>query len=364
MTPNDATNQVYLGDARFGLGDRAGARDAFVRAVTLRPGDAYAVERAVALLVEEGRAADAREVLARARHVHAASLVARLEVEVAMGAGDEAEALDALESLARAGGRAHLDPALTKLAASPWADAAFARVEALFVDERPVPVDVGLAWAEARDAHRPDGAGRVLASRDRLNAAGQAAVGAWIEALARRGRRWALLWIGLVHWGWLRATPDGWGAVGYALHVLGWQRACVRWLGGWREREGVAPWVLLNLAGALVLLGRGREAEAVSAFALTLGADHTAPAHRAHAAWQRAMGGDVEGAVAAVAPLAGGDVYVRGFRALVHALDAAARPEGAPELSSHLAEANVAGGEESVIEAAHRATVDRIAGRA
>jgi hypothetical protein len=61
-----------------------------------------------------------------------------------------------------------------------------------------------------------------------------------------------------------RATDDKyWGRVGYVFSCLGKSAAVIRWMKGWRIRSNVESWMLYNLAGAYLSVGRYRSARSI-----------------------------------------------------------------------------------------------------
>lgn len=62
----------------------------------------------------------------------------------------------------------------------------------------------------------------------------------------------------------LSKDDAAWGQVGFALVSCNRLRATARWLGDWRQRAGVEPWMLFNLCIALRHFGRSQEADEVA----------------------------------------------------------------------------------------------------
>ena len=90
----------------------------------------------------------------------------------------------------------------------------------------------------------------------------------------------------------LHADLDTWALGGYALLSASLNRKCAHWLRDWRDREGVQPWMLLNLALALRELGRHDEAHAVSKHALALNINDSLDQHRLLLAIDAGLAGD------------------------------------------------------------------------
>lgn len=68
----------------------------------------------------------------------------------------------------------------------------------------------------------------------------------------------------------LRADPESWSLVGYALLELSRYQDAAAWMADWRERADAPDWALNNLAVALRELGRDTEAGAVTQRSLDL----------------------------------------------------------------------------------------------
>jgi hypothetical protein len=94
----------------------------------------------------------------------------------------------------------------------------------------------------------------------------------------------------------LREDTLCWGQAGYALTNTGNMRAVIEWLGDWRNRKGVEPWMLSNLVFALRDQGRAEEAGEVSRFALNLRGDHTTSQHHVLLAVDEAIEGNLPAA--------------------------------------------------------------------
>jgi tetratricopeptide (TPR) repeat protein len=125
----------------------------------------------------------------------------------------------------------------------------------------------------------------------------------------------------------LRADVRTWGAVGHALTESGRQRAAIRWMADWRDRENATPWMLFQIAIALHRRHRSEQASVVHSRALELPRDHTT---RLHALWLAAaeiVGGQTASAVARLESMdAHGDPF---YDCMYDLLSAAATVQGA-----------------------------------
>jgi hypothetical protein len=212
------------------------------------------------------------------------------------------------------------------LVRSPYAELALTHIEArLARPDRPAPVALGWAWARAREAHLPEGASRLLALRDRLGAAGRAAVAGWIESLAVRRDRWSLALLALWNWSWLRAGDETWAAIGFALDQLGLPRLSAWWMRDWRERTSARPVQLVPLLFALWDLERRLDAQALCRHACALPRDHASLLWDAYAALEHALAGRVAPAGELLTRPAGTDPVARAVQSLARAVIAARR---------------------------------------
>lgn len=298
--PTVADSYVYLGDAKQRTGDRAGALDAYDRAVALAPTNVYPALQAVLLLLGDGHVDQARVRIDRVRRSLRPYEVALLEIETSLIGEDADAALRALETLLDDDApQSVIRHALDAFTAAGYLRHALRRVEERFAGEGVArsAEAIAYAWSGAREsAQRSAGALSLFSLGERLSAAGRLAAGAWLEVLARRGARFTLFWVWLRHRKFLRRTLETWGSFGFALYHLGFFGLCARWLGDWREHRNAPPWMLLNLVSALWIAGRGRDAGAVAAHACTLPRDHASERHLAYRALEMALAGDADAA--------------------------------------------------------------------
>ncbi len=146
------------------------------------------------------------------------------------------------------------------------------------------------------------------------------AAGRLLEALAESKPAEKTLVRGFVRRrrGRLESDLSAWGTAGYAMSAVGLHRQAVKWLGAWRSRPGVRPWILSNVSASLYCLYRDTEAAEVHRFALGLEPDHATPIHQVYLAVHEFAAGNfavVEQLLAAVAnkPLKEFNGAVRGL---------------------------------------------------
>ncbi len=284
LWPEVAVSQGYLAEALLRTGDRAGAKEGYRRALELAPGYDFAAMSLFDLELEDGEldaAGNTLEGLKSREDGNDAYILAR-EVQWHAARADRTSALATLERLCTAADVESDWPfraADRAVAEAGWgrdAEAAYASALA-----RPdAPPLVGTIWAERWGARREWRQARRLkpllavggeAARQALaayvGALGQARAGLRLKSCIRR------------HRDVLRGHTHGWGMVGYALTTVRRYRVAARWLADWPERDGLQPWMLINLVLALRALGRDAEAAGVSRHALGLSPDSCTPHH-------------------------------------------------------------------------------------
>ena len=266
----------WQGELKLRLGDVEGAEAAFRRAMQLQPDYLFAGFRIFDLQRQRLDLDGARRTLEILRPHAPREQIIAAEGALAVAANDQAASLatvrelccrtdadgtviaSAAERLTAAGWGAQLERALQEATAGPaW---------------HPI---VPVAWARSR-VRRARSAALHLRWLTGLGAPGKDAVCAMLEALgdqvkAAGGKSanvnwrvsWELLWIRAFCHGRWRGDDTYWGKFGYALLCRGRARAVIRWLRDWRGRRAVEPWMLQNLALALLVRRRDGEARAV-----------------------------------------------------------------------------------------------------
>lgn len=292
--PTTAIHFVYRADARRLTGDGAGAREDYARSLALDPSNGYAAAELVESHLAAGDPDAAEEVLERARSVlsTADALAASTRIDAARGRWDDA--LGGLLELTRERApQPRLEAALRAFAGGPHLEPALALVEARFTDPDEDPDSpLAYAWARICEEAELDRSGRLLARRDTLGPRGHLALAAALEQLGEARRGWTLAWLWLRHGRWMGRIDALWGAFGYALHALGWMRACAFWMRDHAVRAGVRPWMLRNLVSAAWWHGRRQLAERAVAQALALPRDYTTDRHRVWELLHRGLAGE------------------------------------------------------------------------
>ena len=118
------------------------------------------------------------------------------------------------------------------------------------------------------------------------------AMAAFVEALAEQGKRRRLL--SFVRGNEAALCTDGyaWGSALWALSHLRQWRAVIRLGRGWREREDLEPWMLLDLAFSYRSLGQFEDAFQVNLRSQLLSEDGAIVRHRLWLAVEEAIRGE------------------------------------------------------------------------
>ncbi len=275
LDPANVVAQGWLGDMKRKLKDIAGAKRVFRRAMEFQPQYLFAGFQYFEIQGEERDYAGAERTL-DILGMHADRediLAARVRLELARDRRDSALAC------------------LRELATTPaFRDAALERAVRAFEDylaHRPLErllrrvmrestwhPAVPALWAGS--AARRGRFGGLLRYRylARLGTPGRRAINQILLAVGRRveaGAPYRTVWaetrwrwhVRLIRWtcrAWY-GDNEYWGNVSYALVTLRQHRSLLRWMRGWRSRDGVESWMLQNLAVAL--LRKRRDAEAL-----------------------------------------------------------------------------------------------------
>lgn len=285
LAPLRAVSHGYLGHALLAGAQRDEGKAALRRAVSLDAGYTWALHRLLAAEIEDADVEAAEHTLGLVAQREGEGAACWGRIRLALRLGRPPEALEVLGRLSRcesgwdgaslakafdeAGQRRAFDAELRRLVAEPGTMAGMGRLWAgLQADAK--------RWREGR---------RTLEAILAPIPPGRAALGAaaeWLERLARAGRAREVRRFVERHGPRLRGDTDAWASAGFALSRTESHRECAGWLGDWQKREGLEPWMLLNLAQSLRDLHRVEEAATVNAAALRLPRDHSSALHRIH----------------------------------------------------------------------------------
>jgi tetratricopeptide (TPR) repeat protein len=294
LGPGESTSHGYLADALLKNGERGNAKQALRRALELNPAYSWALNHLFDLELEDKELEAAGRTLAMITTHAPAENSALARLRLASVSQNRDEAVAAFEALAATDSAESelFDRAVAIFKDAGELDALDALVTRL-VDQPDMNPQLGRLWVERTAAKRnwffPEKKFEVLFTR---GAIGSCAAAAYLRKLARKRNSWLLPRFLRKYDTYLRADTNIWALGGYALLDLGLNHKCARWLNDWREREGVKPWMLLNLALALRDLRRHQEANAVSEHALSLNVIDSLDQHRLLLAVDVGLAGD------------------------------------------------------------------------
>lgn len=272
----------YLGDARRRNGDREGATRAFERSLEIAPNYEYGGVSLIEMHLEVKEMAAAASLLDQLEKVAPTPPVITCAVRLACAKGDRTEAesrfgmlcgmrLNSMHLLAEAAGA---------MAGKGWARRAERAALKIVADG--AADELVLPWYAIFAAER-GWWGRCATNLSRLPSdvpGWRQATWRFMQFMAEAGQQRRFIRFWKRHRAALEADNYCWGTVSYGLWRLGRYRAAVRWLGDWRTRSNLEPWMLSNLNDSLRELLRFDEAHDVTRHALTtLAPDHTTEQH-------------------------------------------------------------------------------------
>ena len=293
LSPRSAVPLGYLADVQMRLGEKDAAWATLRRAFEIDPTYAFAGGKLLDRHLEEGEYAEAEKILTLLKtHLPgAATLLAELRVHCRRQRRDEALAVLRKICALPAGDAFAVTGADRALHDAGWTRSA----EAVYFKQLYEPgtnPEVGACWVR-RFAER--GAWKYRRQLFQLDAAlplGRRARITYVELLGERKKSGYLQSFIRRERAWLRADTVAWGSVGYALVEMKKYRRVIEWMGDWRTRSDLQPWMLLNLITSLRHKGMEAEALAVSQRAVALKPDHATPQHRLWFALDAALRGD------------------------------------------------------------------------
>ena len=294
LAPLDAESRVALGEAHAHAGDRQQAAKAFRRALQLDPQNVPALAHSVRDAIED-RDWDAVATLLEKLDAVDAPLAALWRTRMAAERKDPRAYREALEALLDDDVQ-HVDlvQSAVVFAANKMLYGLTDIVHGLALRPGALAI-LGELWAAVlcHQGHPPDS----FALRNMIKQspdAGLAACFVVIEHYGQEGRGLAGLWT--VAWLWPIPWKDDnlWGAVSFLLQGFFVQPLLPLWFRGYRKREGLQPWMLLNYAISLRRWYAYDRARDLHRYALTLPADHAVNHHQVWLAFYEACNGDAE----------------------------------------------------------------------
>jgi tetratricopeptide (TPR) repeat protein len=324
LAPQDEGALGYLADAKLKIGDRAGAKADFRRAIDLAPDFGMGAFRLFDLHLEDGELESASQVLALAqKHIGGPFVVVR-ELQLA---AKQKRLEDAFALLRRLCGMATEErwPYVAALAAlSEAGEPAKARtlMRDAAAEEGANPAAASV-WA--RSAAEAGEWGDLRAGLDGLRSRPEVwaeAASEFVQGLATAHLVQDLKAFVAEEGERLRADAGTWGAVGTALESARDAAGTVAWMADWRTRPGVRPWMLSALVVSLRACRKDAEALEAGKAALAMAPDHSYALHRLWVAFEEAVQGRPEAARAAAGEIAPESLngYYRCLRGMAAAL--------------------------------------------
>lgn len=297
LRPSEPVPRGILADLLMNRNDTEGARAELEAAFGLAPTYGYAGYHLCRLDIEANRLDDAEKTL-RTLEYHRATDPSTPELRGWLELKRKRHPA-ALEAFARLCALPDVAEGLMKRVEDRFQEyrrlpeAVAAIKEALLGGEVRSPV-VARRWINSAIGRA--GPARVTKELDKMPLRDEVREAAWQEliyALDRLGRRKEAVKVVKKNRGTYRASALLWASAGYVLRQAGKYRDMEQWMSDWRDREGVLPWMLINLAfGLLRLRGLGASGPVHVHAALELPEDHDTWCHHACAAYYRIWRGE------------------------------------------------------------------------
>ena len=266
LNPNDPISHLLRGEARRALGDHRGAKDDFQRAFDVDPSFDTAGLQLIGEQLETGDLAGARQTLTALKDVTNGPMFHYRSIQVAARLGELVEARNRFKELGTDPSvtRALLRDAANALGEAGWDAEAEEDLHDLTMNGNVTPASAGL-WAErliqaGKDWKVAEQLGEIVA---RSQPAGREVVLVYAWGLVILGRADQAVATIQRYNDLLRDEDDSWGRAGAILAEAGHFALAAAWLGDWRERETLDPWVLRPLHDALRAINRDAEADAL-----------------------------------------------------------------------------------------------------
>jgi tetratricopeptide (TPR) repeat protein len=272
FAPREGEPWAMLAQVLFGHGREEDAREALEKCLVVDSQQRWAASKLLSLTIESGRIAEAQELatrlLAADDHAELRSHCVNLAVK-ARDAGTAIEHYTALLSSPDADAE-DLGFGTRLLAAFGKADEAWAALDHA-IGQSSATAPLVSFWVQSCLER-----GVEPSFQAHLKEAGEdwqhrsLALSAYIEALAEHRKKRALRGLRKSHPDWFEGDTILWGSMGYAMIQVG-DRQTTAWLKSWKGREGLQPWMLLNVALVAMREGRVEDAMEASRKALEVG---------------------------------------------------------------------------------------------
>jgi tetratricopeptide (TPR) repeat protein len=298
LTPDNPVAHAYLGEARLRTADRAGAKEAFKRAVAIAPDYPFAGLALVDAQMADGEFDEAAESLAALKENVGGDVPLQREIMLAVKRGDRETAVRALGELCcQESAGAHLfESAIREMVEAGW-EADVDRVLEAAMEAPEVNPEVGGLWIKRCVAREDWSCERKLEELLAEGDIGHQALLAYAEALGKKNKKQELARVVAQHRELLRANTHSWAKIGSAFAEAKDFRTAVEWMNDYEDRPDVEPWMLINHALHLRVLGQVAEAFRVNKYALTIAEkDYTSTFHALWMAFDDAVAGKTKSA--------------------------------------------------------------------
>ncbi|MFN4260003.1 MAG: tetratricopeptide repeat protein [Gemmataceae bacterium] len=288
LAPGNPVNYVHLGEAQERLGDRAATLENIQQAFALDPQYTYTGLRLFDMQMEDENIEAAGQTLAVLQEHDNDPYVMGRAARLAVTRENQSDAEEVLRTLCVSPCDSDwpLNQAARFMRQAGWG----AQVGAILcqaLESEAVHPQVASLWIEHLAAQQEWSSGAEWL--DRLQPRGELGRRALITFLEELGKAHQRDWIQRTlrrHDQRLREDTYLWGTVGFALSTCNAHQQVIRWMADWPDRDGLQPWMLINLALSLHGAGKEEEAYRVSQRALQLTPDHTT---RYHHLWLAAV---------------------------------------------------------------------------
>lgn len=320
LGPEQSIAWGLLGDAQQRTGNLTAATSSFRKALELEPDYRFAGLSLFDLALEEKQLQEAAQTLEILEpHFADDAYVLARQVQLSALEDQKEKAKDALQKLC-----VHsidsdwpLPAATQAMIEAQW----IVEAQEILYDHLSHPeahVEVGTSWVNcciARD--RWHDCLKILQTKSLENSAERQAAAQFLQVAGEQRQVTLVEKFLKTSAAALKQHSITWGSVGYCLYTQGKYQQTVEWLSDWEQREGVEPWMLINLTLSLLRLKRHKAAAQVSQKALKLPTDHCSDHHRLWAAMGAAQSGSGIKAARLLEPISV-EVLHPSYQALYH----------------------------------------------
>ncbi len=271
IAPRNEYSHGCLGQARALSKDRAGAMEAYRRAMAMNPKYEFAGNALFDMHMEDNDLEAAAATMAILRkHVQSGYVLGRA-VQLAVRQKNLTSASEAFAKacMTQCASTWPVDAAADAMFKSGWVTEV-GEILRDAVDREGVHAEVACRWARWCAAEDDRGFEQWIAGIKQNGRRADTAVYAYIEALVKARKTSVFDRFLSENRPWLRQQAYTWGSVAYGMAVLQQYRAGAAWTADWRERPDAKPWMLVNAAEAFWAGGNDKEMEAICTHAIGL----------------------------------------------------------------------------------------------